>query len=52
MEKSFSAIGTAVCVGSGVGGVYGIYDGVRQTALSQLSGILCTGLILRSWLVY
>jgi import inner membrane translocase subunit TIM23 len=40
MEKSFSAIGTAVCFGSGLGGAYGIYDGVRQTALSDLSGKL------------
>ena len=38
MEKSFSAIGTAVCVGAGLGGAYGIYDGVRQTAMSELSG--------------
>jgi len=40
MEKSFSAIGTAVCVGSGLGSAYGIYDGVRQTALADLSGKL------------
>jgi len=40
MEKSFSAIGTAVCVGAGLGGAYGIYDGVRQTAMSELSGKL------------
>jgi len=40
MEKSFSAIGTAVCVGSGIGTAYGVYDGVRQTALADLSGKL------------
>jgi len=40
MEKSFTAIGTAVCVGSGIGGAYGVYDGVRQTALADLSGKL------------
>jgi len=40
MEKSFSAIGTAVCIGSGFGGAYGLYDGVRQTALADLSGKL------------
>jgi len=40
MEKSFSAIGTAVCVGSGLGGAYGVYDGIRQTALADLSGKL------------
>lgn len=40
MEKSFSAIGTAVCVGSSIGGAYGVYDGVRQTALSGLTGKL------------
>lgn len=40
MEKSFSAIGTSVCVGASLGGAYGVYDGVRQTAMSNLSGKL------------
>jgi len=40
MEKSFSAIGSAVCIGAGIGGVHGFYDGVRQTALADLSGKL------------
>jgi len=40
MEKSFSAIGTAVCIGAGIGGAHGLYDGVRQTALADLSGKL------------
>lgn len=40
MEKSFSAIGSAVCIGSSIGGAYGVYDGVRQTALSGLTGRL------------
>eukprot|EP00088_Acartia_fossae_P002418 TRINITY_DN10980_c0_g1_i1.p1 TRINITY_DN10980_c0_g1~~TRINITY_DN10980_c0_g1_i1.p1 ORF type:complete len:203 (-),score=34.19 TRINITY_DN10980_c0_g1_i1:612-1193(-) len=38
LEKSFSAIGTAVCVGSGIGGAYGLYDGVRNTANANLTG--------------
>jgi len=40
LEKSFSAIGTACCIGSGIGASYGLYDGVRQTALADLSGKL------------
>jgi len=40
MEKSFTAIGSSVCIGAGVGGVYGLYDGVRQTALGDMSGKL------------
>merc|ERR1719516_384514 len=40
MEKSFTAIGSSVCIGAGLGGVYGLYDGVRQTALGGLSGKL------------
>jgi len=40
MEKSFSAIGSAVCIGASLGGAYGLYDGVRQTALADLSGKL------------
>ena len=34
MEKSFTAIGSSVCVGAGVGGAHGLYDGVRRTALA------------------
>jgi len=40
MEKSFSAIGTACCLGSGVGGAYGLYEGIKQTANSELSAKL------------
>lgn len=40
MEHSFTAIGTSVIVGSGIGGAYGLYDGVRQSALSGMSGKL------------
>jgi len=39
-EKSMSSIGSAFCIGSGVGGVYGVYDGIRQTALQDLTGKL------------
>jgi len=40
MEKSFTAIGSSVCVGAAVGGTYGLYDGIRQTALGEMSGKL------------
>jgi len=40
MEKSFTAIGSSVLVGGAVGGAYGLYDGVRQTALSEMKGRL------------
>merc|ERR1719471_1194731 len=40
LEKSFSAIGSSVCIGAGIGGAYGLYDGVRQTALGTMSGKL------------
>ena len=40
MEKSFTAIGTSVCIGAGLGGTYGIYDGIRQTAKSDFTGII------------
>jgi import inner membrane translocase subunit TIM23 len=40
MEKSFSAIGSACCIGSGLGGAYGLDDGIRQTANSELSAKL------------
>jgi len=40
LEKSFTAIGSSVCIGAGIGGAYGLYDGVRQTALGTMSGRL------------
>ena len=40
LEKSFTAIGSSVCIGAGIGGAYGVYDGVRQTALATMSGRL------------
>ena len=40
LEKSFTAIGSSVCIGAGLGGAYGLYDGVRQTALGTMSGKL------------
>ena len=40
LEKSFTAIGSSVCIGAGIGGAYGVYDGVRQTALGSMSGRL------------
>ena len=40
MEKSFTAIGSSVLVGGAVGGVYGLYDGVRHTAMSEMKGRL------------
>merc|ERR1719481_1217354 len=40
MEKSFTAIGSSVLVGGAVGGAYGLYDGVRQTAMSEMKGRL------------
>ena len=40
MEKSFTSIGTAVITGSMLGGAYGFYDGIRQTAQSGMSGKL------------
>ena len=29
LEKSFTAIGSSVCLGAGVGGAYGLFDGIR-----------------------
>jgi len=40
LEKSFTAIGSSVCLGAGVGGAYGLFDGIRQTAMSDMSGRL------------
>ena len=35
MEKSFTAIGSSVLVGGAVGGITGLYEGVRGTAHLQ-----------------
>jgi len=32
LEKSFTAIGSAVCIGSAMGGSYGLFNGMRATA--------------------
>jgi len=40
MEKSFTAIGSSVLVGGAIGGAYGVYDGIRHTALAQMKGRL------------
>ena len=29
LEKSFTAIGSSVCLGAGAGGAYGLFDGIR-----------------------
>jgi len=34
-EKSFTAIGSSVCIGSAIGGTYGLFNGIRQTALQE-----------------
>ena len=39
-ENSFTAIGSSVLAGGAIGGAYGLYDGVRLTALSQMKGKL------------
>lgn len=39
-ENSFTAIGSSVLMGGAIGGAYGLYDGVRLTALSQMKGKL------------
>lgn len=36
-EKSFTSIGSSVCLGSASGGVYGIYAGLRETAKADLT---------------
>ena len=40
MENSFTAIGSSVLLGGTIGGAYGLYDGIRLTALSQMKGKL------------
>jgi len=40
LEKSFTAIGSSVCIGAGIGGAYGLYDGIRQTAVGDMTGKL------------
>ena len=40
MENSFTAIGSSVISGGVAGGLYGLYDGVRQTAASDMSSKL------------
>merc|ERR1712154_285458 len=40
LENSFTAIGSSVLIGGAIGGSYGIYDGVRETALKQMKGKL------------
>ncbi len=40
IERSFTGIGGSVIVGSAVGGAYGLFDGVRQTALAGMKGKL------------
>merc|ERR1719384_2923295 len=37
LEKSFTAIGSSVCIGAGLGGAYGLYDGIRETAMKGMS---------------
>jgi len=40
MEKSFTAIGSSVVLGAAAGGCYGLYDGIRATANSDMRGRL------------
>merc|ERR1719167_1835131 len=40
MEKSFTAIGSSVLVGGAIGGAYGVYAGIRHTALAEMKGRL------------
>ena len=40
LENSFTAIGSSLLLGGAIGGTYGLYDGVRLTALSQMKGKL------------
>jgi len=38
IERSFSGIGASVLVGAAVGGTYGLFDGVRWTAMKGMKG--------------
>jgi len=40
LEKSFTAIGSSVCCGALLGGTYGLFDGIRQTAAADMTGRL------------
>ena len=40
LEKSFAAIGTSLGVGAVSGAIYGLFDGIRHTANSDLTGNL------------
>lgn len=40
MENSFTAIGSSVIGGAAFGGAYGLFDGVRQTAIAGMTGRL------------
>ena len=37
LEGSFSVIGGALFVGGAAGGAYGLYDGIKKTALTEAS---------------
>lgn len=37
-ELAFSQIGGSVCIGAGIGGVNGLYNGLRETKADQLVG--------------
>ena len=38
LEKSFTAIGSSVCLGAGAGGAYGLFDGIRWAFQLKLDG--------------
>ena len=38
LEKSFTAIGSSVCLGAGVGGAYGLFDGIRWALIHPSLG--------------
>jgi hypothetical protein len=40
IERSFTGIGGSVLVGAAAGGGYGLYDGVRRTAIEGMTGKL------------